>query len=113
MSRTLKPTEPSINIKVHQNLIEHKLVAKVFVWSSNVSTLRQFVLQCYLVKNMSPVCSADRCNSEKSDNAVNDLYLIGRDNSSERAHEPEQFGHSRYPIPLISGYIKSPGNYLF
>ena len=34
-------------------------------------------LPCLLVKNMSAVYSADRCNSEESDNAVQDLYGIG------------------------------------
>ena len=57
-------------------------------------------LLCLLVKNMSAVYSADRCNSEESDNAVQDLYGIGGDISAERAHKPEHFGHFRFPIPV-------------
>ena len=53
-----------------------------------------------LVKNMSAVSRANRCNSEESDNAVQDLYWIGGDISFERAHKPEHFGHFRFPIPV-------------
>ena len=38
-----------------------------------------------LVKNMSAVYSADRCNSEESGNDVQDLYGIGGDISAERS----------------------------
>ena len=58
------------------------------------------LLLCILVKNVSAVNSAGRCNSEESDNAVQDLYWIGGDISSERAHKPEHFGHFRFPIPV-------------
>ena len=49
---------------------------------------------------MSAVNSADRCNSEESDNAVQDPYWIGGDISSERRHKPENFGHFRFMIPV-------------
>ena len=45
-------------------------------------------LQYLLVKNMSAVSRANRCNSEESDNAVQDLYWIGGDISFESAHKP-------------------------
>ena len=57
-------------------------------------------LLCLLVKNMSAVCSADRSNSEESDNAVQDLCWIGGDISFEKAHKPEHFGHFRLLIPV-------------
>ena len=53
-------------------------------------------LLCLLVKNMSADKSADRFNSEESDNDVQDLYWIGGDISFERAHKPEHFGHFRF-----------------
>ena len=57
-------------------------------------------LLCLLVKNMSADKSADRFNSEESDNAVQDLCWIGGDISFEKAHKPEHFGHFRFPIPV-------------
>ena len=56
-------------------------------------------LQYLLVKNMSAVSRANRCNSEESDNAVQDLYWIGGDISFERAHRPEHFGHFQFLCP--------------
>ena len=47
-------------------------------------------LLCLLVKNMSAVSSANRWNSEESDNAVQDLYQIGI----------RHFVHFRFPIPM-------------
>ena len=44
-----------------------------------------FVL-CLLIKTVSAVSSADRCNSKESEKAARDLNWIGLDNSSERAH---------------------------
>ena len=65
-------------------------------------------LQYLLVKNMSAVSRANRCNSEESDNAVQDLYWIGGDISFEKAHKPEHFGHFRFPIhvPNLQFWIK-------
>ena len=37
---------------------------------------------------MSAVYRTNRCNSEESDNAVQDLYWIGGDISFERANKP-------------------------
>ena len=56
-------------------------------------------LLCLLVKNMSADKSADRFNSEESDNDVQDLYWIGGDISFERAHRPEHFGHFQFLCP--------------
>ena len=53
-----------------------------------------------LVKNMSAVSRANRCNSEESDNAVQDPYWIGGDISFERAHKP--FKDFRFLCPTSS-----------
>ena len=60
-----------------------------------------FVL-CLLVKNVSAVSSANRCNSEKSEKAAWDLNWIGGDISSDKAHNFEHFGHFRFPIPVAN-----------
>ena len=60
-----------------------------------------FVL-CLLVKNVSAVNSADRCNFNKSEKAAWDLNRIYGDISSDKAHNSEHFGHFRFPIPVAN-----------
>ena len=60
-----------------------------------------FVL-CLLVKNVSAVSSANRCNSKESEKAAWDLNWIGGDISSDKAHNFEHFGHFRFPIPVAN-----------
>ena len=59
-----------------------------------------FVL-CLLIKNLSAVYSADRCDFKESENAVTHLYWIGGHISSDKAHKGH-FGHSRFPIPVAN-----------
>ena len=58
-----------------------------------------FVL-CFLVKNVSAIYSADRCNFQESVRSVPDLNWIGGDISSDKAHNSEHFGHFRFLIPV-------------
>ena len=60
-----------------------------------------FVL-CLLVKNVSAVNSADRCNFKESEKAAHDLNRICGDTSSDKAHNSEHFGHFRLPIPVAN-----------
>ena len=60
-----------------------------------------FVL-CLLIKIVSAVSSADRCNSKESEKAVWDLNWIGGDISSDTAHNSEHFSHFRFPIPVAN-----------
>ena len=55
---------------------------------------------CLLVKNMSAVYSADRCNFKEFEKAAQDLNWIGGDISSDRAHNSEHFGHFSFAIPV-------------
>ena len=57
---------------------------------------------CLLVKNVSAVYSADRCNFYESEKAVPDLSRIGGDISSDKGHNSEHFGHFRFPIPVAN-----------
>ena len=60
------------------------------------------VVLCLLVKNVSAVCGADRCNFQESEKAVPDLNWIGGDISSDKAHNSEHFGHFRFLIPVAN-----------
>ena len=60
-----------------------------------------FVL-CLLVKNLSAVYSADRCDFLKSEKAVRHLYWISGQVSSDKAHNSGHFGHFRFPIPVAN-----------
>ena len=55
---------------------------------------------CFLVKNMSAVYSADRCNFKESEKAVQDLYWISGDISADKAHNSKHFGLFSFPIPV-------------
>ena len=57
---------------------------------------------CLFVKNVSAVDSADRCNFKESEKAVQDLYWISGDISSDKAHNSEHFGHFRFLIPVAN-----------
>ena len=58
-----------------------------------------FVL-CLLVKNLSAVYSADRCDFLESEKAVRHLYWIGGHIPSDKAHDSGHFGHFRFLIPV-------------
>ena len=58
-----------------------------------------FVL-CLLVKNMSAVYSADRCNFKESEKAAQDLNWIGGDIQFDGAQDFVPFGHFSFPIPV-------------
>ena len=63
---------------------------------------KNLVVLCLLVKNVSAVYSADRCNFQESEKAVPDLNWIGGDISSDKAHNFEHFGHFSFPIPVTN-----------
>ena len=54
----------------------------------------------HLIKKMSAFFGADTCNFWVVEKAVSDLNWIGGDISSDRANNPEHFGHFRFPIPV-------------
>ena len=60
-----------------------------------------FVL-CLLVKNVSAVYSADRCNFCESAKAVPNLNGIGGDISSDEGHIYEHCKHLRFPNPVAN-----------
>ena len=63
---------------------------------------KNLVVLCLLVKNVSAVYSADRCNFQESEKAVPDLNWIGGDISSDKAHSSKYFGHFRSSIPVAN-----------
>ena len=63
---------------------------------------KNLIVLCLLIKIVSAVSSADRCNSKESEKAVWDLNWIGGDISSDTAHNSEHFSHFRFPIPVAN-----------
>ena len=55
-----------------------------------------------LVKNVSAVYSADRCNFYESEKSVPDMNWLGGDISSDKAHNSKYFGHFRFSIPVAN-----------
>ena len=60
-----------------------------------------FVL-CLLVKNVSAVNCADRCNFKESEKAAQHLNRIGGHISSDKAHNSEHFGLFRFLIHVAN-----------
>ena len=57
---------------------------------------------CLLVKNVSAVNSANRCNFKESEKAAQHLNRIGGHISSDKVHNSEHFGHFRFLIPVAN-----------
>ena len=63
---------------------------------------KNLIVLCLLIKIVSAVSSADRCNSKESEKAVWDLNWIGGDISSDKKHNSEQLGKFRFLIAVAN-----------
>ena len=63
---------------------------------------KKIFMLCLLVKNLSAVNSADRCNFKESEKAAQHLNRIDGHISSDKAHNSEHFGHFRFLIPVAN-----------